>query len=103
MSDIATQSNPQSPCQLCTPPLPPGITPPQFWFGQLVEHLHTSADTDTTYRSLGIVVGLTLNHPSWRISGWIYFVKFFWSDDTILRLPRVEEVSESELQLASLS
>lgn len=79
-------------------PLPPEFIPSKYWFGQLVERSYTNDETGTTHRSIGVVVGLTLNLPGWSVPGWIYFIKFLWSDGCIPQLPFTDEVSESDLQ-----
>ena len=78
--------------------LPPEFLPSKYWFGQLVERSYTDDETGITYRSMGVVVGLTLNLPGWSIPGWVYFIKFLWSDGIATHLPFTDEVSESELQ-----
>jgi hypothetical protein len=105
MTNTCTRSNPQepAPCQHCQRQFPSEFPQPKFWFSQLVERSYTDDETGRTHRSLGVVVGLTLNLPGWRLPGWVYFVKFLWSDGSTPQLPFVDEVSESDLQLALFS
>jgi hypothetical protein len=100
MTNTYTGSTSQQPnqCQPCQRQFPSEFPQPKYWFGQLVERSYTDDETKKTYRSLGLVVGLTLNLPGWNTPGWIYFVKFLWSDGGIPQLPIVDEVSESDLQ-----
>jgi hypothetical protein len=100
VKDISTQSNPQEshPYQYRQRQFPSEFIRPKYWFGQIVERSYTDDETGRTHRSLGVVVGLTLNLPGWSITGWVYFVKFLWSDGTTPQLPFVDEVGESDLQ-----
>lgn len=94
-----TEPNPQN-LHLQQPnqrPLPPEFVPSKYWFGQLVERTYTDDETGKTYHSICVVVGLTLNLPGWSVPGWVYFVKFLWSDGAIPQLPFTDEVSESDL------
>jgi hypothetical protein len=105
MTNIYTGSNPQE-LQLdlhCQRQFPSQFLQPKYWFSQLVERTYTDDETGKTYRSIGVVVGLTLNLPGWTIPGWVYFVKFLWSDGGTPQLPIVDEVSESDLQLVLFS
>lgn len=105
MTNTYTGSNPQE-LQLylhCQRQFPSQFLQPKYWFSQLVERTYTDDETGKTYRSIGVVVGLTLNLPGWTIPGWVYFVKFLWSDGGTPQLPIVDEVSESDLQLVLFS
>ena len=96
MTALNTQTNLQKP--IAKHQLPPEFLPSKYWFGQLVERIYTDDETGKTYRSIGVVVGLTLNIPGWSIPGWVYFIKFLWSDGGIPQLPHIDEVCESDLQ-----
>lgn len=100
-----TQPNPQKPHPQPhhQHQLPPGFLQSKYWLGQLVERTYTDDETGKTYRSIGVVVGLTLNLPGWTIPGWVYFIKFLWSDMNAPQLPFVDEVSEADLQLVSFT
>jgi hypothetical protein len=99
MTKTCTKLNPQQPAQHQhhQQQLPPEFLQPKYWFSQLVERTYTDDETGNTYRSIGVVVGLTLNLPGWSVPGWVYFIKFLWSDGAIPQLPFVDEVSESDL------
>jgi hypothetical protein len=99
MKNNFTGSPPQEPhtCQHCQRHIPAEFLQPKYWFSQLVERSYTDDETGKTYHSIGVVVGLTLNLPGWTIPGWVYFVKFLWSDGGTPQLPIVDEVSESDL------
>ncbi len=99
MTNTSTDSNPQKRAQgqHCQQQLPSEFLQPKYWFSQLVERSYTDDETGKTYRSLGVVVGLTLNLPGWSIPGWVYFVKYLWSECNTPQLPFVDEVSESDL------
>ena len=100
MTNIYTDSTPQEPnlCQHSQQRLPPTFLQPKYWFNQLVERTYTDDETGKTYHSIGVVVGLTLNLPGWNLPGWVYFIKFLWSDSTTPQLPFIDEVGESDLQ-----
>lgn len=99
MTNNCTGSTPQKPAQYqhCQRQFPSEFLQPKYWFSQLVERSYTDDETGRTYRSIGVVVGLTLNLPGWSVPGWVYFIKFLWSDGAIPQLPFVDEVSESDL------
>ena len=105
MRNSCSGSNPQESnrCQHCPRQFPSEFLQPKFWFSQLVKRTYTDDETGKTYRSLGVIVGLTLNLPGWTIPGWVYFVKFLWSDGGIPQLPFIDEVSESDLHLVLFS
>ena len=101
MKNNFTGSPPQEPhtCQHCQRHIPAEFLQPKYWFSQLVERSYTDDETGKTYHSIGVVVGLTLNLPGWTIPGWVYFVRFLWSDSGTSQLPFVDEVGESDLHL----
>jgi hypothetical protein len=105
MKNSCTGSKPQNPhpCWHSQRQFPSEFLQPKYWFSQLVERSYTDEDTGRTYRSIGVVVGLTLNLPGWRTPGWIYFIKFLWSDSGTPQLPFVDEVSESDLHAVLFS
>lgn len=99
MSDLNTQTNPQqpNPHQPTQRQFPSEFLQPKYWFGQLVERSYTDDEAGKTYHSIGVVIGLTLNLPGWNLPGWIYCVKFLWSDMNAPQLPFIDEVSELDL------
>jgi hypothetical protein len=101
MINSSTGSNPQKPnrCQHYQRQFPSEFPQPKYWFSQLVERIYTDDETGRNYRSIGVVVGLTLNLPGWNTPGWVYFVKFLWSEGTTPQLPYIDEVSELDLHL----
>jgi hypothetical protein len=105
MKNNFTGSPPQEShtCQHCQRHIPAEFLQPKYWFSQLVERSYTDDETGKTYHSIGVVVGLTLNLPGWTIPGWVYFVRFLWSDSGTPQLPFVDEVGESDLHLVSFS
>ena len=98
MINSCTGSTPQKPhrCQHCQRQFPSEFPRPKFWFSQLVERSYTDDETGRTHRSIGVVEGLTLNLPGWKLPGWVYFVKFLWSEINTPQLPFIDEVSESD-------
>jgi len=99
MTNICTGSTAQETAQYqhCQRQFPSEFLQPKYWFSQLVERSYTDDETGKTYRSIGVVVGLTLKLPGWTIPGWVYFVKFLWSEINTPQLPFIDEVSESDL------
>jgi hypothetical protein len=99
MINSCTGSTPQKRdrCQHYQRQFPSEFSQPKFWFSQLVERIYTDDETGRNYRSIGVVVGLTLNLPGWSLPGWVYFVKFLWNESNTPQLPYVDEISESDL------